>query len=344
MKSRMESKMSSPVVIGVDIGKEIFHLVGFGADGKIAFRRRIRRLGLKDAFEKLPPCIVGMEACLSAHFVSRTLRALGHEPRIIPAIYVKPFVKGQKNDYNDAEAIAEAALRPNLRFVQEKSQDQLDLQACHRVRSRLVSRRTATINQIRAFLIEQGIAVRSGPRALRKSLFAILENRKEEISPRTARLIRDLHEDWCCLDERIETDEVGRAKRRALGMRHRFAGNGVYVFGRKAHLQHEVDGRHHPVHADTISDEVGRVFGENDPLAQGVFAEPAYGSHGLGRRLRSGHELEELHVADRVEKMHHEEAAAERLGAPLHHLGNRKTARVRGDNRGAADDRLEPRE
>ena len=125
MKSRMESKMSSPMVIGVDIGKEVFHLVGFTADGKIAFRRRIRRLGLKDVFEKLPPCIVAMEACLSAHFVSRTLRALGHEPRIIPAIYVKPFVKGQKNDYNDAEAIAEAALRPNLRFFQEKSQDQL---------------------------------------------------------------------------------------------------------------------------------------------------------------------------------------------------------------------------
>src|SRR6516162_8709469 len=111
MKSRMGSNMSSPAVIGVDIGKEVFHLVGFTADGKIAFRRRIRRLGLKDVFEKLPPCIVGMEACLSAHFVSRTLRALGHEPPIVPAIYVKPFVKGQKNDYNDAEAIAEAALR-----------------------------------------------------------------------------------------------------------------------------------------------------------------------------------------------------------------------------------------
>ena len=147
MKPRMESNTASPTVIGIDIGKEVFHLVGFGADGKIAFRRRIRRLALRDVFEKLPPCIVAMEACLSAHFVSRTLRALGYEPRIIPAIYVKPFVKGQKNDYNDAEAIAEAALRPNLRFVQEKSQDQLDLQACHRVRSRLVSRRTATINR-----------------------------------------------------------------------------------------------------------------------------------------------------------------------------------------------------
>jgi transposase len=183
MKPRTESNTPSPVVIGIDIGKEVFHLVGFGADGKIAFRRRIRRLGLKDVFEKLPPCIVGMEACLSAHFVSRMLRALGHEPRIIPAIYVKPFVKGQKNDYNDAEAIAEAALQPNLRFVQEKSQDQLDLQAYHRVRSRLVSRRTATINQIRAFLIEQGIAVRTGPRALRKSLFAILETEKTKSHP-----------------------------------------------------------------------------------------------------------------------------------------------------------------
>src|SRR5499426_2036710 len=214
MKPRMESNSSSPVVVGVDIGKNVFHLVGIAADGKIAFRRRIKRLGLKDAFEKLPLCIVAMEACLSAHFVSRTLRALGHEPRIIPAIYVKPFVKGQKNDYNDAEAIAEAALRPNLRFVQEKSQDQLDLQALHRVRSRLVSRRTATINQIRAFLIEQGIAVRTGARALRNSLMAILENRQDEISPRMRGLIAGLYEDWISLDHRIEAlareiDQIG---------------------------------------------------------------------------------------------------------------------------------------
>ena len=123
----------------------------------------------------------------------------------------------QKNDYNDAEAIAEAALRPNLRFVQEKSQDQLDLQACHRVRSRLVSRRTATINQIRTLLIEQGIAVRSRLRTLRKSLFAILENRKDEISPPTAKLILGLYGDWCGLDERIEAvtsdiEEISRVE------------------------------------------------------------------------------------------------------------------------------------
>jgi len=196
---------ASLVSVGIDIGKDVFHLVGFDSSGQIAFRRKIKRLALADTFRQLPSCIVGMEACLSAHFVSRTLRQLGHEPRIIPAIYVKPFVKGQKNDYNDAEAIAEAALRPNLRLVREKTQDQLDLQACHRVRSRLVSRRTATINQIRAFLIEQGIAVRAGSRALRSSLFAILENRREEVSPRLSDLIVGLYEDWLWLDERIET-------------------------------------------------------------------------------------------------------------------------------------------
>jgi transposase len=141
-----------------------------------------------------------MEACLSAHFVSRALRQLGHEPRIIPAIYVKPFVKGQKNDYNDAEAIAEASLRPNLRTVREATRS-----SDHRVRSRLVSRRTATINQIRAFLIEQGIAVRIGSRSLRNSLMAILKNRQDEISPRMSGLIVGLYEDWIALDERIDT-------------------------------------------------------------------------------------------------------------------------------------------
>ena len=131
-------------------------------DGKIVLRRKIKRLALAETFKTLSAvhCRHG-SLPQRALCQSNVLRQLGHEPRIIPAIYVKPFVKGQKNDYNDAEAIAEAALRPNLRVVREKTQDQLDLQALHRVRSRLVSRRTATINQIRAFLIEQGIAVTS---------------------------------------------------------------------------------------------------------------------------------------------------------------------------------------
>lgn len=191
--------------IGVDIGKDVFHIVGFDLEGKIALRKKVKRLALEQEFQKLAPSIVGMEACLSAHFVSRMLRRLGHEPRIIPAVYVKPFCKGQKNDYNDAEAIAEAALRPNLRVVPEKTQAQLDLQALHRVRDRLVSRRTATINQIRSFLIEQGITVRPSTNALRISLFPILKERAAEISPRMQDVILGLYDDWMRLDERVDT-------------------------------------------------------------------------------------------------------------------------------------------
>ena len=131
MHAKKKGSTEELAVVGIDIGKETFHLVGFDRSGQLVMRKQIKRLALSATFEHLPRCVVGMEACLSAHFVSRTLRGMGFEPRIIPAIYVKPFNKGQKNDYNDAEAIAEAALRPNLRTVAEKDQDQLDLQALH---------------------------------------------------------------------------------------------------------------------------------------------------------------------------------------------------------------------
>jgi transposase len=224
MTSKSNHDPSAVLVIGIDIGKDVFHLVGFSADGKRVLRQKIKRLALKTTFEGLPRCVVGMEACLSAHFVSRTLRGLGFEPRIIPAIYVKPFCKGQKNDYNDAEAIAEAALRPNLNSVSEKSQDQLDLQALHRVRSRLVSRRTATINQIRAFLIEQGITIRKGLRAVRNSLLTLLDERRDEISPRMRHVILDLHDDWMRLEARIdsvssEIAEIGESEAHCRDLR-----------------------------------------------------------------------------------------------------------------------------
>ena len=212
-----ENDVANLKCVGVDIGKDTFHLVGFDDEGQLVLRKKFKRLALNQTFEELPRCIVGMEACLSAHFVSRALRGMGFEPRIIPAIYVKPFVKGQKNDYNDAEAIAEAALRPNLPTVPAKSQDQFDLQALHRVRSRLVSRRTATINQIRAFLIEQGITVRAGLRSLKNSFDAILEQRKDEISPPMRSILIGLRNDWSWLDKRIdevtgEIEEISRTE------------------------------------------------------------------------------------------------------------------------------------
>ena len=121
MPRKPKTEITALTSIGIDIGKDVFHIVGFDPSGTVVLRRKIKRLALVKEFDHFPRCIVAMEACLSAHFVSRTLRKLGFDPRIIPAKYTKPFVKGQKNDYNDAEAIAEAALRPNLKTVREKT-------------------------------------------------------------------------------------------------------------------------------------------------------------------------------------------------------------------------------
>src|SRR5438132_757837 len=131
-----------------------------------------------------PPCLIGMEACVGAHHLSRKLASLGHDARLMPAKYVRPYSKGQKNDFNDAEAIAEAVQRPTMKFVATKTAEQLDLQALHRVRERLVSQRTGVINQIRAFMLERGIAVRQGIGFLRTELPTILATRTDALSPR----------------------------------------------------------------------------------------------------------------------------------------------------------------
>jgi transposase len=141
-----------------------------------------------------------MEACVGAHHLSRTLKALGHDARLMPAKYVRPYSKGQKNDYRDAETIAEAVQRPTMKFVATKTADQLDLQALHRVRERFVGQRTGIINQIRAFMLERGIAVRQGLRFLRAELPGILATRTDVLSPRMLRIIEDLAADWRRLD------------------------------------------------------------------------------------------------------------------------------------------------
>src|SRR5262249_32200161 len=152
----------------------------------------------------MPPCLIGMEACVGAHHLSRKLQALGQDARLMPAKYVRPYSKGQKNDHRDAEAIAEAVQRPTMKFVATKTADQLDLQALHRVRERLVRQRTGIINQIRAFLLERGIAVRQGLRFLRSELPSILARRPDVLSPRMMRISEDLAGDWRRLDDRIE--------------------------------------------------------------------------------------------------------------------------------------------
>jgi transposase len=191
-------------VIGIDIGKNSFHVVGHDDRGSIVLRQKWTRGQIAARLANLPPCLIGMEACVGAHHLARKLAALGHDARLMPAKYVRPYAKGQKNDFNDAEAIAEAVQRPTMRFVATKTAEQLDLQALHRVRERLVSQRTGITNQIRAFLLERGVAVRQGLRFLRAELPGILAAPPDVLSPRMVRVIEDLSGDWRRLDERIE--------------------------------------------------------------------------------------------------------------------------------------------
>src|SRR5215468_9610487 len=191
-------------VIGIDIGKNSFHVVGLDHRGAIVLRQKWSRGHIEARLANLPPCLIGMEACVGAHHLSRKLKAFGHDARLMPAKYVRPYSKGQKNDFRDAEAIAEAVQRPTMKFVATKTAEQLDLQALHRVRERLVSQRTGIINQIRVFLLERGVAVRQGLRFLRAELPIILATRSDVLLPRMLRVIEELASDWRRLDERID--------------------------------------------------------------------------------------------------------------------------------------------
>ena len=171
--------------IGIDIGKNWFHVVGLDGRGAIALRQKWSRGQVEIRLANMPACLIGMEACVGAHHLSRRLRLLGHDARLMPAKYVRAYSKGQKNDFRDAEAIAEAVQRPTMKFVATKTGDQLDLQALHRVRERLVSQRTGVINQIRAFLLERGVAVRQGRHFLRAELPGILDTTAVETRLRT---------------------------------------------------------------------------------------------------------------------------------------------------------------
>jgi transposase len=175
LKARLKKEVAMTIAtFGIDLGKSVFHLVGQDAQGRTVLRRRMTRQRLITLTATLPACRIGMEACCGAHYLGRILAGQGHDVRLMPAQYVRPFVKSHKNDYVDAEAIAEAVQRPSMHFVPLKSEAQLDQQALHRVRDRLVRRRTAVINQIRAFLLERGVTVAQRRRNLELALPRIL--------------------------------------------------------------------------------------------------------------------------------------------------------------------------
>jgi transposase len=215
--------------IGIDTGKNTLHLIGLDDNGAIVLREKVSRGRIAARLTNVPQCLIGIEAGMATHYVARELIALGHDVKQVPPAYARPFRQGHKNDFRDAHAIAEAVQRPSTRCVPVKTNDQLDLQALHRVRSRLISDRTAVINQIRSFLLEHGIAVRQGLRFLRQQLPELLAKRIDVLSPRMIRIIEDLSGDWRHLDGRIEqvTEEIEVLARGTEGCRQLMTVPGV---------------------------------------------------------------------------------------------------------------------
>ena len=198
--------------IGIDLGKTTFHLVALGERNKVLVRKKFSRPQLLAYTANLPASLIGLEACAGAHFLGSALRAQGHQVRLIPAQFVKPYRKSNKNDFIDAEAIAEAVTKQNMRFVEIKTQEQLDWQAMHRVRDRLMQRRTALINEIRGFLLERGLTFAARPIYLRKNLPTVIEDAEQNLSPRLRWLLDRLWQEWkqTEIDIKAITDEIER--------------------------------------------------------------------------------------------------------------------------------------
>ena len=197
--------------IGIDLGKNTFHLVALGERNKILLRKKFSRRQLLAYTANLPASLIGLEACAGAHFVGGALREQGHEVRLIPAQFVQPYRKSNKNDFLDAEAIAEAVTKQNMRFAQLKTQEQLDWQAMHRVRDRLVQRRTALINEIRGFLLER-ITFAAQPIHLRKNLPAVIEDAEQNLSPRLRWRLDHMWREWKQIETEVQviTQEIER--------------------------------------------------------------------------------------------------------------------------------------
>jgi transposase len=207
----MAQKLS---VLGIDIAKQVFHLVGMDAHGTIQLRKRLYRAQMTAFIAQLPPTCIGMEACGGAHYWARRFREHGHEVKLMAPQFVAPYRKANKNDMRDAEAIAEAVTRPTMRFVPVKSVDQQDLQALHRVRERLMKARTALINETRGLLHEYGLVVPQGAATFRKHALERLatEEAKANLTPHSLALFQQLLEELATLDARVATYDTQLAQ------------------------------------------------------------------------------------------------------------------------------------
>ena len=190
--------------VGIDLAKNIFQVCAVNQLGKVVFNKTIKRVNLSAFIANIPACEIILEACASSNYWANQLQAHGHTVKLINPAYVKPFVKTNKNDAADAEALCEAAARPTMRFVQPKNRDQQDVQLIHRVRNRLVAKRTSLTNLIRGLLAEYGITIPEGIRYVRKQLPTILENSEAELSSIAVGIFNQQYDELVDMDSRID--------------------------------------------------------------------------------------------------------------------------------------------
>lgn len=201
MRTKPDPKTAA---FGIDIGKKVFHVVALNAAGAVIQRAKFSRDTLMAFFDAAPRVLIGMEACPGSQWLARRLAAMGHDARIIPARFVKPYVKSKKTDTADAAAIAEAVTRPTMRFVEARPPEQVDLQALHRIRDRLVGQRTALMNQARAFCIEYGLAMRVGGGGFHADIRRHLANADNDLTPAMRVLLEELLDDPAYIEGRIK--------------------------------------------------------------------------------------------------------------------------------------------
>jgi transposase len=195
-------------VLGIDIAKRVFHVVGMNERGQIVLRKRLSRHALMPFIATLPPVRIGMEACGGAHYWARRFREQGHEVKLMAPQFVKPYVKSNKNDTRDAEGIGEAVTRPTMRFVPVKDSAQQDIQALHRVRERLIRARTALVNEVHGLMNEYGIVMPKGVAKFRRTVVGTLESEKAKLTPLSQTMFWKLVEEFAALEAQLNASRL----------------------------------------------------------------------------------------------------------------------------------------